>query len=85
MLELTVSPKKLAVPNTEGSHTGRNLKIMSILLQTQNLNYRKEKSSSLSGFCLPRRWEETAPPPKKIIRYLPFLIYPDVTLKVGEK
>ena len=49
MLELTVTPKKLAVPNTEGSHTGLNLKIMSILSQTQNLNYGKEKVLPCQG------------------------------------
>ena len=56
----------------EGSHTGLNLRIMSIqfsLYKHRNLNYQKEKSSSLSGFCLPRGWEETAPSPPKNIRY----------------
>ena len=58
---------------------------MSILFQHKNLNYRKEKSSSLAGFCPPGGWEETAPPQKKIIRYLHFLIHLAVTLKVREK
>ena len=47
MLELTVIPKKLAVPNTEGSHTGLNIKIMSILLQTQKSKLHKRKKFSL--------------------------------------
>ena len=76
MFELTVTPKKLAVPNMEGSHMGLNLKIMPILLDKhKNLNYRKEESSSLSGFCLPRWCEEIAPLPPKNYS-LPTFPYP---------
>ena len=84
---LTVTQKKRAVLNMEGSHTGLNLKIMPILfIQTQKSQVQKSKKFFLVRVLSTWRVGGDCPAPhQKIIRYLPFLIHLAVTLKVGEK